>query len=156
MNSKYVSAFIIFFVISQIGWTFYEQYDASNMLSEFSNTSHDEVNSIMVRNPILKKWITLQNLPESIEKSLFTALANSKSAMGFRPITPYENVVIRIKTEKGVFDFDFRFHKQNGKWIKFDLVSRDYYGSSSFTQKHYGSFKSKELVEFLQFVENES
>ena len=110
----------------------------------------------MVRNPILRKWITLQNVPESIEKSLFTALTNSKSAMGYRPITPYENVVIRINTEKGVFDFDFHFHKQEGKWIKFDLVSRDYFGSNSFTQKHYGNFKSKELVEFLQFVENES
>ncbi|GAA0303634.1 hypothetical protein GCM10009128_23790 [Psychrosphaera haliotis] len=156
MKPKYISVLIVIFVFSQIGWTFYEQHKASEMLSEISKTSHDEINSIMIRNPTLGKWVVLQHVPETIHNTLFSALSNSKGAMGYRTITPYENLVVRIKTEDRVLDFDFLYHKQEGKWVKFDLVSRDYFGASSFTQEHYGSFKSKDLVEFLQFVENES
>lgn len=153
---KLIVALIIVFVIAGWGNTFYKQHKANELLSEISKTPLREIKAIKFRKPSVGTWISLQNVPEEIISSLFSALSGSESALGMRSVSPNTNVVIRIETDLRTFDFDFLYHKQEGKWIKFTLVNRSYFGSNSFTQEHYGHFKSKQLVEFLRYVDNES
>lgn len=156
MKKKIISALIILIVFVIWGNTFYSQHKASELLSEFSKTPYSDVKAIMLRKPSVGKWVTLQNVPEETISSLFSALAGSESALGMRPISPNTNVVIRVVTNSRSLDFDFRYHRQEGKWIKFTLVNRSYFGSNSFTQEHHGDFRSKELGAFLRYVDNES
>ncbi|NVK25917.1 MAG: hypothetical protein HWE10_13395 [Gammaproteobacteria bacterium] len=156
MNRKLFSTLILIFLVFSFGSTFYDQHKANNLLSEIANTPENEIVAVMVRNTNVGKWIALRNIPKSVLVSLLEAFGKSESAMGYRPITPNNNIVVRIKTKNGAFDFDFRSHNQHGKWVKFTLVNRSYFGKSSFTQDHLGDFKSKELFTFLQYVESES
>ncbi|MEZ9200284.1 hypothetical protein [Shewanella sp. 10N.286.54.B9] len=156
MSRKFFSTLIPIFLVFSFGWTFYGQHKANNLLSEIANTPENEIVAVMVRNTAIGKWIVLRNIPNSVLASLLEAFGKSESAMGYRPINPHNNIVIRIETKNGAFDFDFRSHDEHNKWVKFTLVNRSYFGKSSFTQDHLGDFKSKELFKFLQYVENES
>lgn len=156
MKNKILVVLIILFVITGWGNTFYQQHKANELLAEIASTPIKDVKAIMLRNPKIGQWVPMTDIPEKVVASLFSALARSEPAIGMRSVTPNTNVVIRIKTEMGYFDFDFLFHKQDGEWINFTLVNRNYFGIDSFTQEHYGDFKSKDLSDFLQYVENKS
>lgn len=143
LNYKKVWSSIAFVLMATM-WinSIYEFHLSKDKLFEFSQTAIEKVEYIAVRNESTGQWIKVQDSEKQLIKDLLNELRKSEAVWGYRSKSPHESVVARVVTTDKTLDFDFYYHEDKNTPIKFDLVNRSYFGSSSFTQSNHGSFKS--------------
>lgn len=133
------------------GW--YSSYESQSIgediLKELSLLTVQEIESISKWDTNIGQERQQFNIPDKILQEFLHSLRNSRSAMFTRSPSPYEKVFIRIRTKADTYDLEFLVHDNEDMAINFNLVKRRWFGTSSFTQENFGSFRSKDLRRFL-------